>query len=230
MNSPDCPWVKFHGVKPYHFQICEENLCAWIRQPANTWSNVAIFLLAVSLIYRWRKEKIQSDLVLGGAMCFVGFWSFLCHASGMPIFSFLDLSGILIFLSVLAAMMLVRGGLVLKKYGWFSFMGITCATIFGQILLGKAQIIVLIVFLLLLVALELGLSPKTSAATSRRKLLLGLTCLLGGVICLAIDYSKIFCNPQQHVIQFHAIWHLLSGASMYFTAAHMRQFDIRLSE
>ena len=43
-----CPWDGFTQAPP---GFCEQALCAWVREPGNTWSNLA-FIVAALVMYR----------------------------------------------------------------------------------------------------------------------------------------------------------------------------------
>ena len=39
----------------------------------------------------------------------------------------------------------------------------------------------------------------------------------------AADVSRVFCDPTNHWLQGHAIWHLLSAASLYVLFVFYRE-------
>jgi hypothetical protein len=41
---------------------------------------------------------------------------------------------------------------------------------------------------------------------------LGLIAAAG--VCSALDVTRVFCDPNDHWLQGHALWHLLSAASL----------------
>jgi hypothetical protein len=43
-----CPWDWLRQSPP---SFCEETLCGWVKQPANTWSNIG-FLVSAALLWR----------------------------------------------------------------------------------------------------------------------------------------------------------------------------------
>ncbi len=47
----------------------------------------------------------------------------------------------------------------------------------------------------------------------------------GAFIFLILDVTRTWCDPQNHIINGHAIWHLLSGTAIYifFTAKRIQE-------
>jgi hypothetical protein len=42
-----------------------------------------------------------------------------------------------------------------------------------------------------------------------------------------LDYQGIVCDPSNHFIQGHAVWHVLNSISLLFMFRYMKQFGIR---
>jgi hypothetical protein len=73
-----CPWS---GWDPPALSFCEAALCAWIKTPANTWSNLAFIFVGIYILIHEIKQR-RLDLIGYGPMCMgVGVFSFLYHAS-----------------------------------------------------------------------------------------------------------------------------------------------------
>ncbi len=109
------PWHSYQAT--YDFVICEKSLCEWIRQPANTWSNLASVDDWTFLLHRSRKEHSETDGYLGVSIAIMGICSFLCHATTTVLFGLLDVTSIFIFLSILSTLVLFRSGIIKGK--WF---------------------------------------------------------------------------------------------------------------
>jgi hypothetical protein len=50
------------------------------------------------------------------------------------------------------------------------------------------------------------------------------------ISCSALDLKRVFCNPADHLIQGHALWHWFGALAMFFSFLHYRQFDQQLTE
>ena len=47
-----CPWSELSHFAPPNVKWCEAQVCGWIVEPANTWSNLAYILLGALLLWR----------------------------------------------------------------------------------------------------------------------------------------------------------------------------------
>jgi len=73
-----CPWYSW--TRP-NVHWCEENLCAYITAPANTWSNLAYLFFGILMIREARRMKSRTLLLFGPASIITGVSSFAFHAS-----------------------------------------------------------------------------------------------------------------------------------------------------
>jgi hypothetical protein len=39
-------------------------------------------------------------------------------------------------------------------------------------------------------------------------------------VCSVLDVSRVWCEPANHWLQGHAVWHVLSALALLFTARH----------
>ncbi len=228
MQPENCPWTIYHGNYPYEFPICEQNLCEWIRQPANTWSNLGMVTIGLYLIFRGLRNKSESDIPLGASIFIMGVCSFICHATGTPLFVALDVTAIFLFLSLLSVLLLVRDRSITPRVALVSFSAFFLISVGVQIFFSKVQILVLILFVVLLAVLETKSLVRMRSHNNRRDLFLALVVLLVAAVCIGLDYTKTVCFPDQHFFQFHALWHLLSGLSMLFIANYLKQCKIKI--
>ena len=93
-----CPWS---GWMLPNLKWCEENLCAWVTAPANTWSNLAYIALGLLM---WREARRMGSAplrIFGPASIVVGVFSLVYHASYTFFFQFFDFIGMFVFCFVL---------------------------------------------------------------------------------------------------------------------------------
>ena len=57
-----CPWYSW--TRP-NVKWCEENLCAWVTAPANTYSNLLYIILGVVMIRQARKVRSRTLAMFG---------------------------------------------------------------------------------------------------------------------------------------------------------------------
>src|SRR4051812_39077167 len=64
-----CPWSELSHLAPPNLKWCEAQVCGWIVEPANTWSNLAYGLLGAALLVA-RRDRLartfgQAQLAVG---------------------------------------------------------------------------------------------------------------------------------------------------------------------
>lgn len=53
---------------------------------------------------------------------------------------------------------------------------------------------------------------------------LGLLFLLAGVTCSALDATRVWCDPKNHLYNGHALWHLLTSIGLFCFFQFYKQF------
>ena len=220
---PGCPWS---GFTPPNVDWCEEELCGWITNPANTWSNLLYVALGVLMWREARRRRSPALAPFGPASIAVGVFSFVYHASYTWMLQFFDFVGMFLFCFCVLA-------LNARRLGWISPRRQTAAMLVGTalasgllpVLFARGVPIQGLVLLLVLamIAQELWLRRRDGALPAHRFWWLALGLLGAASVCSALDVTRMWCDPANHWLQGHALWHLLSAASLYalfrFTAA-----------
>merc|ERR1712166_1459570 len=57
----------------------------------------------------------------------------------------------------------------------------------------------------------------------------GVGFLVVGLTCSMLDLNRIWCNPQNHVVQGHAVWHLFTALALMCQFQHYTQFQSKSS-
>ena len=107
---PGCPWS---GFTPPNVDWCEEELCGWITNPANTWSNLLYVALGVLMWREARRRRSPALAPFGPASIAVGVFSFVYHASYTWMLQFFDFVGMFLFCFCVLA-------LNARRLGWIS--------------------------------------------------------------------------------------------------------------
>lgn len=205
-----CPWQSTS-----EFKHCEAELCSWIVQPGNTWTNVA-FLVAAYLIWRRRTPETVADnnlYVMSSLLVCAGSVTF--HATGTPwgavmdmytmlVFSMLFLSSALerfLHLSRRQTYLLYGVGLVLSlTYPLFMKSG---KPFFGLQILGAMVV-------------EIILKKRRENALEPKNFRWAVTAFGFAFACFYVDVNRIVCDPHNHIFPMHGGWHFLSATSIYF--------------
>ncbi len=220
---PECPWSAF---LPPTIKYCEDNLCSFITQPANTWSNLAFILLGIYLIILNQKDKLKYLRYVGPIAILTGIASFLYHASFTFLFQFFDLSSMYLFSTMVLSINLRRANLITANNQsltllvlLFSSMGLLYIfkpfgiPIFGlQVLAGFC--------------LEFYLYKKSNKTWSYFYYKLTIAALAIAFIAWILDFKRIVCNPMNHLLQGHALWHIFSSTCFLFLYKFYSQKEI----
>ncbi|HNN98312.1 MAG TPA: hypothetical protein PKI03_38875, partial [Pseudomonadota bacterium] len=117
---------------------------------------------------------------------------------------------------------------------WF-FCSVSVATV-GTVLAVRAGFPIqsfIGILTLALVVTELLIRRRSSGEAGQTPSLSGFFASLGLLTvaagCSALDVSRTLCDPQNHFLQGHAAWHVLSAAALLAAYYHYRQFQAELS-
>lgn len=220
MNESVCPWMQYPRG---NFPLCEEALCAWIRQPANTYSNIGFFIVAFYLIYLYLKNESKNGLGFGICTILIGLASGLAHSAGTKLFGFFDFAAIFSAFSLYAAKNTVYTN-TLKTKNIFLVTALffvpAALLLFNFTILREVIFGSFVIGLLVWESKILKAQGKPFLVASNKKTL---GVFLIGAICLGLDASKVICDPQNHFFQMHSLWHLCCATSIYFLARHLDQ-------
>lgn len=209
MEFTSCPWSSV-GQLQTHF--CETNLCAWVEQPANTWSNIG-YLISAILIFRnkgWKPERNWFSVIV--FILFVG--STFFHMSATIIGRDMDLVGMLLLSSYSLSLTLTRS---------YKFKPIQMYSIFAALFLTSLPFIhprlggtVFLIQFLVTVLLEFIYSSKFPPPPKIKKsLAVALGLFFFALFLNILDMNAIYCLPKNNFITLHAIWHLICAYCIY---------------
>jgi len=216
-----CPW---DGFSPANLQFCEASVCGWVTQPANTWSNVGFFLVGLWILYVASHER-EPARWLGWIAIATGFGSIALHATSTLAGQLVD-QNIMFLESCFFVAFNVRRWLrwstraIVALYA--SLVLVTAAILLRFPKLGIALFVVHVAIFL---GIELRLYFRDATHTSYHALLGA-----GGTFALSwaiwwIDLKRVLCDPHNHVLTGHALWHMLGALSFVFWYRHYAQFS-----
>lgn len=231
--GPNCPWYRMYELfGESNVKWCEERVCTWFNEPANTWSNLAYILVAGLILKSACKETNPSAATVqkryGWAVFIMGAFSFWYHASNNYFTQIFDFIGMFIWLVYLMIINLKRLGYANSKNAfplYITFIALLTAVI---PVLKSADI----KFQILIPILGLALSGSEYLIYSRTKVAerLNYRWFFAGLMTIIValgfsigDAKRIMCNPQNHFLQGHAIWHVVAALGIYFVFLFYRQ-------
>lgn len=224
-HAPGCPW---HDVTVMHgaanIKWCEETLCSWISEPANTWSNlgymvVGFFIFAMAL----RDNQSWKLKQFGPIVFFMGLMSFVFHLSNFYTTQILDYWGMFLFVGWVLGMNLIRLGKIKEKNLMafnLSLLGVYTAIVHIMYLAGlKYQMLILISGFLIIFT---EILCRRRERTSFRFFVVACAFLIAAFTFSILDGKRIWCHPTEHgwFSQGHAVWHWLSAVAMWFIYKH----------
>ena len=238
------------GGNAFHF--CEANrMDEAIRQPSNTWSNlgyllVALFALTLAVHDYKNKERRSSGnflvmypffSVLYGLSClylFIG--SFMYHASLTMLFQKLDQTGLYSVIGMILILNIYKINPYHYRRGeWKN------SHVFAKLLviifniaffkwLWKFNINILVPVMLIFTFITAIYYIKRVSNTDYfiNYMYAAFFILFAAGSIWMIDREGVACNPQS-AIQGHALWHVLTAASMFFIYLYYRSGTLKVA-
>lgn len=216
-----CPWQNF---EPATLTFCERQLCAWIQTPANTWSNLAYLISGYFVCVLAYREHRPLLFPIGVVGIVVGIGSFIFHASGTFFGEVLDVSAMYLFISFAICMCVWR----LKKLSplalLFLYISLTAVSVTLLVTIKWVGITVFALYCSIAVLLEAYLHMFQGERAKYKYIWLLVLFFSAAYAVWWADISGVFCDPDNHFIQGHAIWHLLNSFCFYFLYRYYCQF------
>ncbi|MFL5813803.1 MAG: hypothetical protein ACJ763_09520, partial [Bdellovibrionia bacterium] len=195
-NQVGCPWSQFELGR---LLTCEERLCAWVRQPMNTYSNLALFLAAIALYSQGTRTQNGTLRDFGVLATLLGISSSLGHASQIRALVFLDYASQFILFAYLISFNWERlRGTTGSR--WKRTLGLATLFAIPNLIDKRAGVVVFVLLTGLYLLSEYKGSLKRPAR-SYAKLRSGLAIFAVAAICFGLDTSGVLCLPTRHLFQ-----------------------------
>ena len=219
-----CPW---EGLAHVPSAFCEEPLCSWVKEPANTWSNVGFLIVGLLILTCARSQRALHLRGLGWICIATAVGSAFYHASESAIGQVLDHAGMYLggayMLGVNVRRLFRWRRVAVHLLFWTTF----GTLLFAMIRFPKAgNALYAGQTAICCVGLELALYFRYGRVTRYRWLAGYWGTFLMGYAIWMLDYRHVLCNPTNHLFNGHAAWHLLDAAAMFFMYLYYRQFDV----
>lgn len=220
MTAAACPWSSY---LPATISFCEEQLCAWVVKPAETWSNLGYILFGLYILHRARRDQCQHMNFLGVIGIVLGLGSGIFHATGTFFGEYLDVSGMFMYVALGLTIVTRRYfKLPLKKMKYF-FLALQGSS---MILLWFIKPIGIALFSLQFAAImimEILLYRRDKEKIDYKYFFLFVSTFTFAWFIWWMDLLKIWCAPDNHYFNGHAAWHLITSASFYFNYQFLKQ-------
>ena len=209
---------------------CEAGVCAWIDEPANTWSNLAYFVVALILFLQRRPTKSALIRFFPFACLLLGAGSFVYHASVTFVLQVLDFAGMFLFLFIPLTINLQRMKIISRQVPTYIALNIGSLVVLFLLRAAglKYQSIIAVGIITLLVSEPFAV--RASGERGRPVYLLAAVVSISIAATFSVlDITRVFCDPTDHLIQGHAIWHLFSAVSLALAYVHYASLSQRQS-
>lgn len=232
--EPGCPWTTLSEWAKPNIKWCEENICGWITNPANTWSNLGFVLVALVMAWVARRDApSRSTRFFAPAAFIVGATSFVYHMSYTFVLQVLDFTGMFVFCYLIILLNVKRmGGIETRdqfKWFWGLVIGSTALVpvLYAMDLAFQGLIVVLILLCIATEAMAYRSARRDPRVQKARYgyWKIAFACLVAAAVFSGLDLSGKLCDPKNHFFQGHAAWHVLNAASLYFLFLFYRQFQ-----
>ncbi|MBL9037158.1 MAG: ceramidase domain-containing protein [Archangium sp.] len=227
--NPECPWTPVRVATGLpNVKWCEETLCGWVSEPANTWTNLAYLVVAAVLFVVTRRDAEKTLRFWAPAAVLVGLTSLVYHASVTFVLQVLDFWGMYFYFGLVLALNLIRLGVLDKtklfRVLWPAIAALTALTVVVAKIGLPVQGIIVVLLVATLVT-EVAAFRRRSVPASAAYIVLTLAVFAIAATFSASDASRAWCEPENHVLlQGHALWHVFSAAALGISHFHYRQF------
>lgn len=216
-----CPW---DSLSPVSTMFCESPLCAWIKEPANTWSNIPYILIGLGLWWVAQKENHHLKWI-GIVAILTGAGSFFFHMSVTYLGGCADYLGMFLGTGLLTAYNMRRWLNCSFTKMYFIF-GMTTLFFFLLLHFVHGESRVLYAFGMPCCMIELRLFFRDRKQINYRSYVYMSVLILKGTIFWWLDVTKKFCQPDNHFISGHALWHIFTSVSFIPFYEFYKQFRV----
>ncbi|MBS1958194.1 MAG: ceramidase domain-containing protein [Bdellovibrionales bacterium] len=223
--GPGCFWFWLFEHFPPNVLWCEERLCSFIVTPFNAWTNLGYLGASAYVWYRLRKHGNRLFRFFSQALFWVGFTSFVYHASVNFLTQVFDFFGMYLFTFLLIMYNRDRvdkwpkGSAGIKLF-WIWVVGFTALTTVS-LKIHEHFPIQIYIFGQILYIMWSELKAPAPPKTPNRVYFWGtLVSMVVAVTFSILDVTRTMCDPTNHWFQGHGIWHLFGATALLFAFKH----------
>jgi hypothetical protein len=217
-HGPSCPWYSIaESQGAPNIKWCEETLCQWVSEPANTWSNIGYLIVGIVTFYLALKNKEDKNLKMYGPIIFImGAMSLFYHMSNFYGSQILDFVGMFLFVGWAIGVNLIKRNKIKTLLPFLIMFTIANTAIMHVMYLKEIKFQALILVSAFIIIF-------TEINRKSFWFLLSLGFLIGAFSFSIMDGQRIWCDPQNHVLQGHAVWHILAAFATFTVYKHYTQ-------
>ncbi len=206
---------------------CEEQLCSWIREPANTFSNIAYIIVGILILINARKFSYPHLRMLGWFSILLGLMSAFYHATSSFFGEVLDYSSMFLISAYVLVANLSRLFIWSPRKVAISALLLFTISVMGLVQLRTVGAVFFFVQITAAVIVEFVLRSRSEQKANQHNMWISLGLLLVAWAIWSLDTHRIVCDPKNHFINGHAIWHVMTAISIWFLFKFYSQFELR---
>ncbi len=226
------PWYRLSEWRKPNLKWCEAQNNSWIMEPANTWSNLAYLLAGAFIAVHSRKFQSRAIRSYAWVMIAMGLCSAIYHASFTFVFQILDFFGMYLMTSLMILIQLRRLGWIREAMNpvnfWSLVAGTTALTVWCDFYTEFPIQAFILVQTLLIIGAEILIYRRSKPKPNLNFFGAGVAFMAIAITFSALDASRVLCDPDNHWIQGHALWHVFSSIGVTMMYLHHSRFDREL--
>lgn len=204
-----CPWI---SNSP--FKHCEAELCAWVVQPGNTWTNIGYLIVAFLVFRASPPERKSMRWLFITTSIFLFICSSLFHATGTVWGQILDMYTMLAFSMLFLSSALERVYQFTPRQTVFLYLGGMGLSFLYPLFLFSGKP-VFGAELILAIGFESYLVRKGKGHLHRKFFFQAIGVFAIALVCLYLDINRIVCDPNNHIFPLHGAWHFLAAWAIF---------------
>jgi hypothetical protein len=208
-----CYWDHW---QPATLKFCEEMLCGPIRQPANAFSNIGFIFAGLWILFKESKNPWSPYKLMGIAAISIGITSGVYHASMTFFWQFFDVSSMFMLILLALCFNLVRNKLINPERYTLVYSSLLITSMVLMLLLKGPSGEYIFALEVLVVAILEWRIMRAKIKVSYHYFLKAIGTFLIAFIVWIGDVKGWWCDPTNHYLQGHAIWHLLNALAITF--------------
>jgi hypothetical protein len=244
-------WINMNLASGNAFHFCEtDRMDQLIRQPANTWSNLAYFLVGLFALTLGVQDFKQSgrkesdnflvrypifSIMFGLSVVYVFFGSFLYHASLTSYFQKIDQTGLYSTIIIVLVFNIYKIFPVFRfRQQWKSSHALMVGLIFlfNYIIFTHLWTININLLFPTLVVMVFITSAYYTLFINKEHYFTNYLWAASAIMVLAgiiwiLDRTDVVCSPDS-IFQGHALWHILTAVSLLFIYMYYRSGTVPL--
>jgi hypothetical protein len=222
------PWYRLYSFAPPDFPFCGEIVNGFISDPADTYSSLFYFAVALLLFIKSRSKQFSGQSQFYAIPILITIGSILFHMSFSFVFLMADFFGIFMLTFYCIAMNLIRLKIIGISYFYRRIFIAAALYTSTMIIAYKFHFhsgVLMIPLLIVLAVLE-NKCFKTNKNIDYKSFIIGCSLAFIGYVFMLLEGKPFHMGCAGTALYFHSVWHLFSACSFYYIFLFYQQFNL----